>query len=115
MFTNLTPHVINIFNKNNEEVLNVQPSGLVARIETKKELRNTLENGVELYQTKVTGNAVVLDGNKNEYPFPDQVDGAIIIVSGLFRSHFDREDLYQPGELVRDESGRPIGCIGSSR
>ena len=113
-FLNLTPHVINVLSKDGSEVIKVQPSGLVARIETEVSLTTVLENNVELYETKVTGKPVVLD-NKNEHPFPDRVDGQVIIVSGLFRSHYDRNDLYQPGQLVRNENGQPVGCVGLSR
>lgn len=112
---NLTPHTINIFTEDGENVANIEPSGLVARIETTTKMVGSDETGVCFYTTAVTGSPVTKTADGDEVPFPAQQNGVIYIVSGMFRMYFDREDLYQPGELLRDQSGRPIGCIGLSR
>jgi hypothetical protein len=54
------------------------------------------------------------DGNESA-DFPCKTTGVVYIVSTLFRASFDREDLYQPGRLLRNEKGQPIGCLGLSR
>ena len=46
---------------------------------------------------------------------PDRQSGIILIVSALVAEHpslSDRVDLASPGEAIRDESGRIIGCNG---
>jgi hypothetical protein len=102
---NLTPHEINIFNENGDElVMSVEPSGTIARIATERE-RIMYILDVPIFITK-TGQAEGL---------PEPKPGIIYIVSGMFRSHAGRSDLYQPGELLRDDEGRPIGCIGLSQ
>lgn len=102
---NCTPHTINILREDGTEVLAVTPSGNIARLDVSRKPIRTLDNGVILYKS-VFGSPSGL---------PDRADNTIYIVSSLFRSGFDREDLWVPGELVRDEEGRPIGCLGLSR
>lgn len=46
---------------------------------------------------------------------PPETDDVYIIVSGLVLDHpstSHRRDLLAPGELVRDDKGQPIGCMG---
>jgi hypothetical protein len=112
---NLTPHTVNIFNEDGDEVLAVPPSGLVARIETIIEKVGTFRSGIPYFQTEVTGAPYLIDTEGNIRGFPAGSKGEIFIVSGLFRSYFDRPDLYQPGELLRDDDGQVIGCVGLSR
>jgi hypothetical protein len=101
---NLTPHAINIYNEENELVLVIEPSGQLARITTTKTKINEV-NGVPIFNTQAG----------NPEGLPPQEDGKGFIVSGIFRSLIRRSDLYQPGELLRDEKGQPIGCIGLSQ
>lgn len=113
---NLTPHVINILKSSPgagyEEVMNVPPSGKIARLEvSRKETANY--GGVVLYES-VFGEPV-LTKEGQEVEFPPKEEGIIYIVSSLFRSGFDRPDLYVPGELIRDANGQPVGCLGLSR
>lgn len=114
-FVNLTKHTVNIFDENEQEILAVKPSGQEARIKT--EAQKILEsNGVPLFETTVLGQPYLVDTNGTESPdFPPQQEGVIYIVSGIFRASFDREDLYQPGRLLRNEKGQPTGCVGLSR
>ena len=102
---NLTPHEINILNNNGEEIVTISPSGTVSRCAVSKKLIKT-DNGIEFYRS--------IFGEVNDLPEP-QLD-TIYIVSGLVRAAMpERNDLWQPGELVRDKSGRPIGCKGLSQ
>jgi len=112
---NLTAHAVNIFNSKGEEVEVVEPSGFVARIKTERQLREVVD-GVEFYDTVVTGEPyMVYTETKEVGTLHDPKPNTIYIVSGLFRSHFDRYDLWQPGELLRDDSGVVYGCAGLSR
>lgn len=114
-FVNLTKHAINIYDEDGNEVLVIEPSGNEARIKTRIEkVQNT--GVIPLFKTTVLGEPYLVDENGNENPdFPPMVAGTIHIVSGIFRSNFDREDLYQPGRLIRNDQGQPVGCVGLSR
>jgi hypothetical protein len=133
MIINLTPHVINIQDIGGNPIINVPPSGLVARIATSREVIG-IHDGVPLFRTVPIGEPVNLPPEnaiwhqhncrrapgRRVLPTDEQCQDcrpgtAIYIVSGMFRLHFDRSDLYQPGELVRGADGQPVGCIGLSR
>jgi len=112
---NLTPHEIVILNEQHEIVKKIPASGKVARLETEKEVAGvSLVPGVLFFRTKY-GIPVCMSKNNEQVQFPEREDRTIYIVSGLFRSGYERPDLWQPGELVRDEDGRPVGCIGLSQ
>ena len=104
---NLTPHTLNIFNADGSVRVDVPPSGEVARVTTSRTQTGEV-NGLPLFTTtfgEVSG-------------LPEATEGVIYVVSGLVAAHpsvRDREDVFSPGELVRDEAGKPIGCRGLSR
>lgn len=118
---NLTPHTINILRAGlagPEPVLNIPPSGNVARLEVERKevdiisfangenlLGDDGHRGISLYES-IFGEPTDL---------PPQKKGVIYIVPSLFRSGFDRDDLWGAGELIRDSIGKPIGCLGLSR
>lgn len=116
---NLTPHSINILDENGNEVMLIEPSGKLARLESEKELimaqRDRLfKHDIPFFITKY-GIPVLLNALKQPVQFPEQKESIIYIVSGLFRAGYPRADLWQPGELVRNDKGQPIGCIGLSQ
>lgn len=103
-FNNLTPHTINILNEEKQLIKTIQSNGLTRCSIHKKELGNV--DGILLYET-VFGEVEGL---------PEYESGTINIVSLVVRQAcIKRTDLYSPGELVRDDKGQPIGCIGLSR
>lgn len=99
---NLTPHTTNI-HKDGKEVKSIESSGIV-RLETSRKLIETVD-GIDYYETEL--------GEVSGLPDPEP--DTRYIVSGLVRAAVNRPDLYQPGELIRDENGRPIGCEGLSK
>ncbi len=102
---NLTPHEINIYNAQKELIISVPSSGQ-ARVQTRT-AQVALEHGIPLFHT-VYGE---VEGLPGEQPG----DEVIIIVSLLVKQELpDRLDLFSPGELLRNEAGQPIGCIGLS-
>ena len=102
---NMTPHSLNIHNQDGEHVLTVEPSGTVARIEVKRNLMRE-EDGILFFET--------IAGDCDELPAPEM--GTIFVVSRFVRAAVaDREDVFQPGELLRNDAGQVIGCIGLSR
>ena len=111
---NLTPHEITIIDGDTESetVRVVPPSGMLARLDSQKEIVNR-RDGIYFYRTTYGPPICLEDGT--EIDFPEESLDTVYIVSGLFRSGYSRSDLWQPGELVRDDEGRPIGCIGLSQ
>jgi len=101
-FVNLTPHTLNIFSPQGEELLTIEPSGDVARVEISMEGSGTLPGPIPTY--------VATYGDIEELPGPEA--GKAFIVSGIVEAAVDRPDVYAPGELLRDPDGRPKGCVG---
>lgn len=95
---NLTPHAINIIGGPTFE-----PSGEVARISSTNESAGKLavNGGSVPLITQQFGEIIGL---------PEEKEGALFIVSGLIFANSGRKDLLVPGEQVRDEQGRVIGC-----
>ena len=107
---NLTPHAVRIFSLDGTaEIITVPPSGSIARVSV----------------TRVpsrSGPVTILDGR--EIPvmvttygdvtgLPNEELTQWLIVSAMVRAALpERRDLLSPGELIRDESGQPIGCRG---
>jgi hypothetical protein len=115
---NLTPHDITILDEDKQIVLVVPRSMKVARLLSERKLSHT-DNGLNFYVSKY-GIPYLVKINENgeeigTVQFPKPKEGAVYIVSAIFRSAVPRSDLWAPGELVRDEAGRPIGCIGLSQ
>lgn len=105
MFINLTPHELNLFDEEGEELVKtLESSGEIARVAVVN--RKIGEDSlVPLFITEY--------GEVEDLPEPQE--GVIYIVSFLVRqaaSH--RRDLASPGDLLRDSEGRPIGCKGLS-
>ena len=95
---NLTQHEV----KEAESGLCFSPSGLVARVET--ECSNVEKiGGIQMYSRSF--------GQVIDLPEP-QLDTLYIVSALVFEAAKNRQDLLAPGELVRDEKGRPIGCKG---
>lgn len=105
MFVNLTKHEINVVSPSGEAVLNIPSSGTEARVAIQRRPAGT-HMGVQMY-SPTPGEIVNL---------PEPEKDTIYIVSGQIRSALPhRTDLASPGNLVRDENGRVIGCEGLDR
>ena len=102
---NLTPHVLNIADNEGNVIVVIPPSGTVARIAVTRRQVGVTDEGIPLF---------VAEYGEPE-GLPNSQPDTIYVVSGMFRAGYDRPDLYQPGELIRDKDGRPIACIGLSR
>ena len=104
---NLTPHTLNI-HTNNGAVLNLPPSGTVARVATSKTVAfhldtgngDTFPNVWDVTFGDVTG-------------LPPVTDGVFLIVSRLVKSAVPhRRDVLVPGTPIRDDKGVIIGADG---
>jgi hypothetical protein len=104
---NITPHSVNIHDEHRNLICTVEPSKdtPIPRVSVER-LRVMVVDGLPFFADQ-TGPIVDL---------PPIVDlQTRYIVSTMVRMHpdaSDRIDLVSPGELIRDEEGRPIGCIG---
>jgi len=99
---NLTPHEINVLCADGS-MLSIPASGDIARC---KELRTLVGNvnGIDLYHATYG----------DVYGLPEQeANDTLYIVSMAVRlALHTRKDIVSPGELVRDDAGKPIGCKG---
>ena len=94
-----TPHDINIIGEDGQ-VIRTYPSVGVARLKSET-VRVFDLNGIPVTET-IFGEPEGL---------PNRSFDVFYIVSGLIKSALtDRKDLLSPGELVRDDQGRVIGC-----
>jgi len=92
---NMTPHAITVVGHDP-----IPPSGDVARVS----VTDTPAGYIGDYPVSVQETGEV-EG------LPDPVPGVYYIVSTMVRLALpDRLDLLSPGQLVRDDAGRPIGC-----
>lgn len=102
-FRNLTPHTINVHTPNG--VRTFEPDGTVARVSTTT-VECTDVDGIPTVQT--------FPGEVQGLPEPEE--GVAYIVSGMVLNAIPfRYDVFAPGDLIRDENGRPIGCKGLRR
>ena len=107
MLVNLTPHTLNIECENGEFV-KIEPSGEVARVSVENSPHLSVSAGSLSIPTTLP-----VFGEIESLPEPE--DGVIFITSMLVASRAQRVDVLSPGELIRDEDGKPIGCRGLSR
>jgi hypothetical protein len=104
---NVTPHTVGFFDEEATPLLEVPSTGL-ARVSARTSVVGHLRiNGVLIPQTHTEYGEI--EG------LPDQVEGRIIIVSGMIISALaqqgiHRDDLFVPGMQIRDDAGRVIGC-----
>jgi hypothetical protein len=97
-FINLTPHCITIFT--DEGTKEIWPNGQVARIDQKTVVIGRV-NGVDVVRAQY-GDVVNL---------PEPEPNMLLIVSAMVRVALPgRRDLLSPGDMVRDEAGKVIGC-----
>lgn len=100
MIINLTPHVINIMDNDNNIIRTITPSGIVARVSTKPVLVGQVD-GLNIYRTEY--------GQLEN--LPDAEEGLYYIVSALCKQRCkDRDDVFIINDAVRDAEGNTIGC-----
>jgi len=114
-FVNMTPHVLNVLPGNGGLVQVLPPSGQSVRVGQSFEPVGVLE-GVSLYRA-VYGAVETIDNATKAVVggLPPVVEGTTYVVSGQALEAVKasgRSDFAAPGELVRDESGQPVGCRG---
>jgi hypothetical protein len=100
MIKNLTPHEVKISNGTNDFII-IPSSGIIARAVEETEREGWLPEGIEVVSKKY--------GKMNDVP--DYQNGVFYIVSAMVRVAYpERDDLFSPGDLIRDEGGNIIAC-----
>lgn len=119
---NLTPHALNVFlpiqvvrdgrtvsvAEGAESVLSVPSTGFARAKEIVEQLPAL---DLEGHEVPVVSRAFAssVDG------LPEPQEGTIYVVSFLTAQAVpDREDVFFPGEFVRDATGNMVGCVGLS-
>lgn len=100
---NCTPHIITLVNEDGSILRQFEPSGILPRVSINKEPMGLLDDGVIPVPLYAQAYGTVVD-------LPEQKEDTFFIVSGLVASAAKRGDLLVPGDQVRDEEGRVIGC-----
>lgn len=109
--TNMTPHEVCVIGETSTKVF--PPSGFTIRLKAETKFVKWVEPydaGIKITCTNY-GDPIIVDAAGNESPLRPAIEGDYLIVSQLVKSALpDRPDLLVPAELVRDGSGRIIGC-----
>lgn len=106
MLKNLTPHEVKIYKLNgtvpNLDVV-IEAGEEVARVSCEYIKVDKKVDGIDLYRTvfgEVTG-------------LPEYSEGVYLLVSAMVREALPlRSDLVSPGQLLRNDKGEVIGCLG---
>lgn len=128
---NLTPHTINFILPYNYEVgrdemgipeystydktFSVSPSGMVARCKTERQIIDSIQteeidDGWEITIPITSTKFGEVEG------LPQPQERTIYIVSSLVaQACKDREDIFIPDDVVRDDEGKIIGCRSLGR
>ena len=102
---NLTPHPIRIRKVDGEFLELPKPSGPIPRCSTSDVVIGEV-NGVQLSKSEL-GQVVDL---------PESAPDTIYVVSRVvLQAAPEREDLFAPGTLLRDDNGAVVGAAGLSR
>lgn len=99
---NLTPHELNI-HADDGTITTIAPSGAIARVSQQSERIATID-----------GIAIARNTYGAVEGLPEPKFGSIYVVSALVLQRTKRTDVFAPGEAVRDDAGRIVGCRGLS-
>lgn len=101
---NLTPHVINFMNADNQVILTLPAASNTARCSVKREVADTIS---------CDGHSIPINKNVfgEVYNLPATQDNTYYIVSSLTAQAVpSRKDVLVPDDVVRDENRNIIGC-----
>ena len=102
---NKCPHVLRLYDEAGRLTAEIPPTGTPCRVSVK--YRKVMEiDGIPVF-------SIIY---KDLVGVPPKEEGRIYVVSGLVVSACpEREDFYQPGELLRDSEGNVVGAVGVAR
>lgn len=106
MLKNLTPHEVKIYKLNGtvpDLDLVIEAGEKVARVSCEYIKVDKKVDGIDLYRPvfgEITG-------------LPEYSEGVYLLVSAMVREALPlRKDLVSPGQLLRNDKGEVIGCLG---
>ena len=106
MIKNLTPHELSIFDEDGNLLVKIPseiPDGNFPRVNVEREKIKEIDN-IPIFRNTY--------GKISNLPLPEE--GVVYVVSARLLEASNRKDLLQPGELLRDDKGRVVGCVGLS-
>ena len=105
---NLTPHRINVMDAHGS-IVTIEPSGEVARLES-----HSTEVGIVPLDNPNTEIVLYEKDLGIVMNVPEPKENTLYIVSMAVASALRRKDVVSPGELIRDDEGKPVACEGFS-
>ena len=99
---NLLPHPVHIITP--DGIVTIRPSGRMARV---------IEHEEESAPIGAIPTSIVMHGGMTDLPDPSP--GTKYIVSKVVLMASDRNDLYCPMGIVRDDNGNVLGCTHLGR
>ena len=105
MYTNYTPHVLNIRLDDGSWIKIPPAGGLIPRVEYPEESSYNV-GGVIIHRYKAEGEVI------NHVLMMDRLssDGGVAITSMAVAQTLCHPSVLSPGELIRDDEGKPIGA-----
>lgn len=99
---NLTPHDINVVT--DRGLHTIPKSGKVARVAQVSTMCDIMDD---------TGIVLLVQELQDVVDLPTQRPDTLLVVSAMVRTALPgRLDLVSPGDLIRDDTGNPVGCKG---
>ena len=108
MYTNYTPHVLNIRLDDGSWIKIPPAGGLIPRVEYPEESSYNV-GGVIIHRYKAEGEVINHVLMMGKLPFRD---GGVAITSMAVAQTLCHPSVLSPGELIRDDEGKPIGADG---
>lgn len=99
---NLTPHEINIYDNDKTTLLRSIPSSGIARVSVARHQSTTI-NGIPVFVSRYSNTTGLPPVNNDDF---------FIVSLVVKNANNHRTDLLSPGELLRNDQGQPIGCVG---
>jgi hypothetical protein len=113
---NLTPHALCV-RKADGSVLVIEPSGTIARCAVTRVL-DFVDSGIEVFTTRYGQIENLPDGiGYSEIPLRESesiLNAFVVSAIVLTALGGTRQDVFCPGEAIRDDAGRVVGCVGLS-
>ena len=103
---NKCPHELKLYDEAGVHVCDVKPTPPACRVGVEMKLVGRTWEGVPIYESEYTE----IEG------MPPRKKDVVYVVSGLVISACpERDDFFQPGDLIRNSKGGVIGAVGISR
>ena len=131
LFANYVDHSVDIYDMVENLIVSVPKSGRLARVRTKGDFVGSFcskDFSYRKYNEDGSYEDIPLKGNpqsgalnffRSEYSdvegFPEVIEsGVYYIVSSMVASRINHPQVIAPGQIIRDASGKAIGCCGLS-